>query len=63
MMIGVCGQREVTGEINFYPVALANGDGGQNIEEFIQDALRGLAHAFANTCLHALDARLSQKSA
>ena len=62
-VVCVIGKREVAGEINLHSVALADCDGRQNVQEFIEDALRGLAQALANALLHALGAGLSQKSA
>src|SRR5581483_103415 len=58
-VVGVIGNCEVAGQINLDAVALPDRDSRQNVQEFVEDALRGLAQAFANSLLNALRAGLS----
>ena len=62
-MVCVIRDREITGELNLDAVAFADRDGRQNIQEFVQDALRGLAETFANTLLDALGPGLREDCA
>lgn len=58
-MVCVIGEGEIAGEINPHAMTVADRDGWQNVQEFVEDAPRGLAHAFAHSLLNALGARLS----
>ena len=47
-VVCVSGYREVAGKINLHAVAFADRHGRQNIQEFVEDALRGLPQTLAN---------------
>ena len=57
-VVGAIGNREVAGETNLDAVAFADGDGRQNVQGFVEDALRSLAQTVANAQLDACVFRL-----
>jgi hypothetical protein len=62
-VVCVIGYRKVAGEVNLHAVAFADRDGRQDVQEFVEDALRSLPQALADACLNALSTGLSKQSA